>query len=361
MLALFVSAVISHGQSIGSVFDKSKDAIDKRGDKNEKKTAPTTAQTNSPAVYTGPKKRLGVMDLEVKVTANNTTNATSTGTSSTTTVDLTPPTDFGTGLTEMLTTALINTNRFVVLERKAMADIQAEQTLGASAAVDPASAAKAGRLLGAQVLIRGAVTEYSYKKSSLGGNGVFGKTLGISHAEAEAFVALDVRMYDTVTGQVLDSVRAEGRAKSSGTSAQLDVGNTQIGGSGFDSTPLGQASRQALTQAVNFIISKMEARPWEGAIAEIETEDNNSQPTIYLNAGSELGIKVGDELDVLRAGHEIIDPQTRVSLGRTKDKVIGRIKVESVTPKIAIARPINGTDFKKEDLVHFAGQSITQH
>lgn len=123
--------------------------------------------------YYGPRKRIGVMNMDVKVTATSYTAPTSNGGSVTTTsVQIPPPTDFGTGLTEMLTTALIDSKRFVVLERSALQDIQSEQQLGASGGVNPNSAPKTGQLLGAQALIRGAVTEYSFEESSVGAGGV---------------------------------------------------------------------------------------------------------------------------------------------------------------------------------------------
>jgi Sec-independent protein translocase protein TatA len=160
---LFLAAIVLIGMSgvpagainLGKILGAGKSA-----EKDQKSDTQTIGESEIKLPpWTGPKKRLGVMDMEVKIMATTTMEPTPTGgATSTTAISIAPPTDFGTGLAEMLTTSLIDSGRFIVLERKALADIQAEQQLAASGAVDPTSAAGAGKLLGAQALIRGAVT-----------------------------------------------------------------------------------------------------------------------------------------------------------------------------------------------------------
>src|SRR5215831_17289523 len=62
---------------------------------------------------TGPRMRLAVMDLSGSALKLQTGFAPA---STSTTIALPPPSDFARGLTEMLTTALVKTGRFVVLE-----------------------------------------------------------------------------------------------------------------------------------------------------------------------------------------------------------------------------------------------------
>jgi curli biogenesis system outer membrane secretion channel CsgG len=310
--------------------------------------------------YTGPKKRLGVMDLEVKVTATQTTNPTPQGgiVTTTTTTNNTPPpavtaggsSDFGTGLTEMLTTALVDSGRFVVLERKAMADIQAEQALGAGPAADPTAATKTGKVLGAQTLIRGAVTEFSYSSSSTGTNGIFGNVLGISHSTNEAKVVLDIRIYDASTTQILASVKGVGSVKSSATGVNASYSNINLGSSSFQNSPLGDATRKAIADCVKQICQHMEKLPWEARIADLEADGS----ALYLNAGSNMGVKAGDEFDIFHPGRDIVDPDTKTIIGRTKDTKVGHAKVDSVTPGIAILKIVDGTGFAINDVVRFS-------
>lgn len=310
------------------------------------------AKKKEPPPYTGPKKRLAVMDMEVKI--NSAASATPSSGNGSTTIDIPSPTDFGTGLTEMLTTALVNTHRFVVLERKALQDIQNEHNLGNSGSVDPTAAAKSGRLLGAQAIMRGAVTEFSFKKSSIGGAGIIGKIGDLSHGEGEAYVALDIRFYSTETGEVLDSVKAEGRAKSHGTQFDLTEGDIKIGGDSFDNSPLGEATRHAIEDAVKKIVLRMEKVPWEARVAEIE-KDGDHLGSVYVNAGSAMGIKAGDEFEFYKPGRDIVDPQTKVAIGRTKDHRFGHGKVESVTDNLAVVTISEGTDYAVGDVVRLVG------
>lgn len=317
---------------------------DKPADEPAKvETAPQTI-----AKYTGPKKRLGIMDMEVKVTATSAVQPTTTGgVVQTTTINIPAPTDFGTGLTEMLTTSLVNTGRFICLERKAIADIQAEQTLMTSPLGDPTSAPPAGKLLGAQALIRGAVTEYTYTATNTGGSASFLKGISIGASKAEAAVVLDIRFYDAATGVILDSVKAEGRAKSSGKAIDIDKSGLKMSATGFSQTPLGRATREAIDKAVLLICKRMEIIPWEGRIADVEED------TIYVNAGSKVGLKEGDILQVVRPGKTIIDPETKTVIGRTKDTTVGVIKITSTMDGVSLASPTEGKGFQANDIVRY--------
>src|SRR5262249_17588613 len=97
-----------------------------------------------PASFDGLKKRLAVIRLENKVK--------------------TPLPDvswqIGEGLTGMLTSELFKTGRFIMVERSALTDIVKEQELGQTGLVQKETAAKVGELLGAQLLVAGAITEF---------------------------------------------------------------------------------------------------------------------------------------------------------------------------------------------------------
>jgi curli biogenesis system outer membrane secretion channel CsgG len=315
---------------------------------------PAQEETKTPP-FMGPKKRLAVMDLEVKIIAMAATEPTTTGgIVSTTSVSIPPPSDFGSGLTEMLTTALVDSGRFIVLERKALEDIEAELMLAGSGAVDPASAAQAGKLLGAQTLVRGAVTEYAYTRSSTGGAASFlggiAQGVDLASSKAEASVVLDVRMYEVATGRIMDSVKAEGRASSSAVSVGIDREGWSMASAGFSQTPLGQASRQAIERAVQAIIERTAVIPWEGRVAAIDPEGGPAS-TIYINAGTAAGLKVGDRFEVLEPGRDIVDPETRVVIGRAKDRMVGTCEIETVTSGMSCAVPLEGEGFAVGNVV----------
>jgi curli biogenesis system outer membrane secretion channel CsgG len=349
------------GAQFGSIIKGVKD-IAKPNDKNkspstkENTSKPDAPQKSLPA-FSGPKKRLAVMDVEVKVGAQPGTmqpvmpQQPNPSSLSTTPVDLPLPPDFGQGLTEMLTTSLFDTNRFILLERKALGDIQAEIQLAATGVMNPDTGGKPGNLLGAQIIIRGAVTEYKYRRDQTNARNNLIKGVDLHRTATDASLTLDIRIFDAATGQILDSVRADGRANSSQNEVNVDVlRDTKVGKATFSSSPMGAAAREAIGKAVSFICDRMASRPWEGAIADVETE-NDKISLLYLNAGSRTGIRVGDTFEILRPGRPIINPETKVVIGRARDTTLGQCKVDTVSEEFSTALPTQGNQFQKGDLI----------
>jgi len=315
-----------------------------------KRESESTESQTALKPYLGPLKRAIVTAMEVKVAGVTTTAPTPSGTATVVTLDIQQPTDFGTGLSDMLTTALVASKRFVVLERLHLEELQKEKAVSQGSDVDPSTAIKAGKLFGAQVFIRGAVTEFSVKRSG-SGVGLSSDTITFGSSSAQATIAIDLKIVDITTGQILDSVRAEGKATSKAQSLQLTVSKIKLGESSFDNSPLGLAVRNAITDGVRKICEKSEKLPWEAKVAAVADADDGT--AIYVNMGKDSGLAAGDILEVTRPGKEIIDPDTKLVLGRTKGKKIGRCKITEVQQKLTIAVPMDGTGFQQEDIVTF--------
>jgi hypothetical protein len=116
------------------------------------------------------------------------------------------------------------------------------------------------------------------------------------------------------------------------------------GAAGFASTPLGRASREALAVAVQFIIDKLAASPWEARVIRADGGQ------IYLNAGEEAGVENGQTFNLYRGAEALIDPASGINLG-TPDKQIGVVRVKSVAPKYAVAELVSGEAAKRNDIV----------
>lgn len=274
----------------------------------------------------GPKKTIAVMAFDNKAGAAAEWN-------------------LGEGMAEMLTTALVNSNRFIVVERQAIRDVLDEQDFGASGRTTQFGAAKFGRILNSQILVRGAVTEFGARSS--GGRQSFSvKGFDVGMSSSSAHVAVNVRLYDTTSGQVIDSVRADGKASGGGIDFAYSESDWGLGTSGFHKTPLGKATQKAINKAVYLIAMKMQDVEWEGRIIKA------SKGEVYINAGVTSGIKVGDSFVVYRPGEELIDPQTGLSLGSEITK-IGKVSVTSVAEKFSKAQVGFGSGFKTDDVVKF--------
>jgi curli biogenesis system outer membrane secretion channel CsgG len=279
------------------------------------------------APYSGVKKRIAVLTFENKVASrwyDQSWNVEA-------------------GITEMLITELMQTNRFVVLERGSINQVIAEQDFGASGRVRAESAARVGEILGAQLLVKGAVTEFSEKESG-GMGGIMIGGIGIGGKSSTGHVALDMRMIDSVSGQILSSERAESKISQTGVGGIAFLGPVAFGGAGYSKTSLGKATRDAVHKAVLAIVAKMETTPWEGRVVEVKGNQ------VYVNAGSDLNLSPGTSFSVFNRGEELIDPGTGESLGFVLTPA-GSVRITSVMPKASVAEIVSGGNFKRGDVL----------
>jgi curli biogenesis system outer membrane secretion channel CsgG len=247
--------------------------------------------------------------------------------------------DVGDGLAAQLATALQQTGCFNVIDRLALAGLLREQELALTGIAAKESAVRVGKLAGAQILIKGEITEFEPVTSGSGmtlGLGFIKVPLGIrlGGESQTSHVAMDVRLIDASTGQVLQSHRVEGKSDASGFSLGLDNRWASIGGEHFSKTPLGQATRQALTEAVALISRGLMALPSERAPEwrVVEVMDNQ----IFVNAGEGAGLKVGERLRVVSVAKELVDPDSQAVLG-TVEHSAGEVEIIAVKDRYSVA------------------------
>jgi len=257
--------------------------------------------------------------------------------------------DLGSGMAEMTTTALVEGGKFKVLERQQIQGVLGEQDLGDSGRVDPSTAAKIGKVLGAQFLLYGTVDEFEYSSAGQGG-GVRIGVIRVRGGEAKAHIGMDVRVVNAVTGEIVFSTRSTADASRggfkvgySGSDFGADVGT-------FQKTPLGEATRQAIMNAIAKLPDQfaVEAPPpvsWSG---QLLVGDGG---TLVIKAGTKDGLRAGDVLTVYR-------PKTVTAGGQTlvvgEDK-IGKIRLTSVGESASSAEAVEGTGFKTGDTVKTGG------
>lgn len=252
--------------------------------------------------------------------------------------------NLGTGMADQLITALMNTGRYIVLERQNIQAVLKEQDFGASGRTTSEGGAKIGQISRAQILVQGAVTEFGEQKSEGGAISIKGFSFG--GAESSAVVGIDLRIYDTTTGQILASKACRGVAKASGTSIGYSGGDFGFATSSEARTPMDFAVRAAIQQAVDFTTIELNNVPWQGRVAMVK------DGLVYLNVGRESGINIGDQFNIYREGEAVVDPETGLTLGAETSK-IGRVEVVSVEEKFSKATPISGSGFDKNDIVKF--------
>lgn len=197
--------------------------------------------------YNGPKARIAVARFENKASdARNWWNP-----------------QLGDGMADMLTTALFNSNRFIVLERESLDDVIYEQDLGASGRVRQDTAAAIGEIEGAELLVVAAVTEFDDNSGGVQGGvggfggGVLGAVVGGSRS---AHMAIDLRIIDARTSRILAATSVEGTARDFNVGGALGgyTGSVGLGGAlaGWKNTPREKALRDVIDKAVDYVITK---------------------------------------------------------------------------------------------------------
>ena len=277
--------------------------------------------------YDGPKKRIAVLQFDNKVNKRWWDRSW----------------NIEDRLTEMIITELMKTNRFIVVERGSLNEVLSEQDLGDSGRVRQETAARVGEVLGAQVLVKGAITEFIEKESG-GAGGIIISGIGIGGKTNTGHVAMDIRLIDATTGQIIQAERAEGKITSSGIGGIAFFSGVAFGGTSYKKTALGKATRAAVSQAVKFIVNKMDDQPWQGRV--VKAEGNR----IYINAGHNMNISMDSVFTVYSKGEELIDPASGLSLGSALSRS-GTVRITQVSDKFSIGDAIEGSGFKRGDVV----------
>lgn len=97
---------------------------------------------------------------------------------------------------DVFVTELVKSGKFRVVEREQLAALMEEKNLALSGDIDPATAVKIGKLLGVNYLLAGAVTEFG--NTDVGGGG-----FGVSAGKRKFVAAMNARLIDTSTGEIV--------------------------------------------------------------------------------------------------------------------------------------------------------------
>ncbi len=312
--------------------------------------APAPAQTAAPAPAAARKKRVAILDFDYGTVHS--------GVAALFGSDV----DVGKGITDLLVKYLVKDGTYSVIERKAMDKILAEQNFSNSDRANPMSAAKLGKLLGVDAIIVGSITQFGgeNKDTKIGGAGgaLGGFGLGgFGHKKSKATVAIDARIVDIDTAEILGV--ADGKGESSRESTSLlggggswhgfGGGGVDFGSSGFQETIIGEAVNKATQELGTGLIAdntKLQARiiTVEGLVAAIDGGQ------IVLNVGNKAGLRPGQQLAVNRVTKEIKDPSTGKVIRRLSTQ-IGTIEITDVDDLSSLAKSVSGTGFKVGDMV----------
>ncbi len=162
---------------------------------------------------------------------------------------------------DIATTLLFKTDRFEIVERERLDDLLAEQKL--VGIVDLETAAQAGKVLGADFIFTGAITDFEVKRTKKGiGIGLpsIGRLprlkLGKETYILSIFIAIDARIIDTTTSQIFFADTGEIRREEKASGFQFGLGEYSVNTEGAIKLDEVSSGRQ-LRLALDAIILKM--------------------------------------------------------------------------------------------------------
>lgn len=163
-------------------------------------------------------------------------------------------------LADMLANELKSTGHFTLVERQSLNQVLDEQELAELGITRQSTAPKKGMMTGARYYVLGGVSDYQEdveKKSSSGGFSVMGFGQSKKSSEQKAYVALDIRVVDTTTGEIAYARTIEGMATSKDNSSSVSGG---FGGLGFNDNqsssskpPASKAIRAAMIEVSEYL------------------------------------------------------------------------------------------------------------
>lgn len=221
-------------------------------------------------------------------------------------------------MTEQLLVAIHESGMYTVVERTQLGTVIREQGFQ-NIAVDTSKAVELGKLSGADYSMLGKVTMATVENnitaqvvSRLGetfGLGDIGSAAGQFVHKFKGRIALDVRFVDNETGEIILAKTVEGNK--SGATVPAAFNN---------------ACKEA---AENLLRELNGINPFRARVADVYGAD------IYIDQGSEAGLRRGEVLLVVREGAPIVVNGKIVAMRQTE---IGKVKVVEVNADYAVCR-----------------------
>lgn len=156
-------------------------------------------------------------------------------------------------------------------------------------------------------------------------------------------VAINYRIVDAETGEILDTGEARGESKREskdwgGFVGKADVGAVGAGGgmesSNFQETIIGEATMDACDKLAAEIAKKIPELPIKPRVIDAMVASVQGEK-IYINYGTNEGIQVGDRFEVHQITGIVKDPDTKEVLDKQTVHV-GSLVITQVREKTSI-------------------------
>ena len=179
----------------------------------------------------------------------------------------------GSELQDMLIAELASTKSFTIVERKELESVVSEQKLGASGLVRQETAPEIGKLTGAKYLISATVS--SFEENTEGkdaGFSVMGVSVGGS--KGKAYMAVDLKVMDTNTGEIADVRTVEATSESTGMRLGLNLSFFSGNVGEKAKTPTAKAIRGCVVEIAQYLECSLLQGKGSSCMKEYDEKDS---------------------------------------------------------------------------------------
>ncbi|MBI4924793.1 MAG: hypothetical protein HY843_02625 [Bdellovibrio sp.] len=193
-----------------------------------------------------------------------------------------------------------------------------------------------GKRSGVAIIVIGKIAKIVFRQK--------GDDVGLfRQKQSIAAVDVEIKVFDVAGGREILATAKAGEASSNAVTL-LD--NSDIDSPEFRAELIKLSIRQTVELLSNDVLRSVEKLTWQGHVAKVV----NSK--VYINAGKESGLVVGDILRVLSQGEDIYDPPTGSYLGKTTGQLKGTLEViDFVGTDGAVSVVHSGANFQVGDSV----------
>ena len=178
-------------------------------------------------------------------------------------------------VTNMLASELAARNAFTVVERRKLRAVLEEQDLAESGLLKPGEGAKIGQLTGAHYLVMGTITAFQPDtETKVSGGGLFRQTR-VEQINHGSYLALDLRVVDTSTGEVSYARTIEGHT--GGRETRVDLMDRDAAYRSIENEADAQAVRGAVLEIIDYLECVMVRR--DACVAAFESKETQRRDT----------------------------------------------------------------------------------
>lgn len=242
--------------------------------------------------------------------------------------------NIGRGVRDLLVDELVKSRRYEVLTRSELGSVIDEIETQKSPYFRKEGKVAKGKLKNAKYLIKGSITDFAHVSG--GGIRAFAGKLGFGSSGSVAIVSVTLYVIDIESGEVVSSESLNGKAYAGKVKLDAFYSNVGFGGEAFYRTPLGKATKEAISKCIKSISRSIAKNKWHPRVVKV----NNGN--IIISGGIDRALRLGSKWAAYEKGEDLIDPASGDVLGTEEDIVVGIVQIKEIKDRHSIAEIISG-------------------